>query len=187
MPCRPARLPFLFVISVAALAACQPGGRMDARVDAQIDALMGETPYTAPAEQALTNMCLGDSALTQRLADAVNAARAGQGKTTLVANEKLNQIAQSHACDMATHAQAMVAGTNGSNVVDRARSVKYPTCGLAQLVAVGGTPEATVRSWLGSVPHRTELLGQTSAELGTGAMQGADGRIYWSVVQGAAC
>lgn len=140
-----------------------------------------------PPEQALTNMCLGDSALTQRLADAVNAAREGEGKTVLARNATLDQIAQSHACDMAMRGQATVAGSNGSNVVDRARAVDYPTCGLVQLVGTGASPEALVNSWLRSQPHRVELLGQPSVEIGTGAMQGPKGQIYWSVVQGEKC
>jgi uncharacterized protein YkwD len=174
-------------MAVAALAACQPGGRLDARVDAEIGAMQGETPHMPPPEQALTNMCLGDSALTQRLADAVNAARSGQGKTVLAANDKLGEIAQSHACDMAMRGQVTVAGSNGSNVVDRARAVGYPTCGLVQLVGMGGSPEALIESWLRSQPHRDELLGQPSAEIGAGAMQGPNAQIYWSVVQGEKC
>lgn len=130
---------------------------------------------------------LGDPADSQTMVEAVNAARGAQGKTILKNNVQLTEIAQRHACDIAATGQPSVAGSRGSNVVDRARAVGYPTCSVAQLVAVGGTAEGTVASWLVSLPHRAELLGQTSDEIGVGITRDASGRAWWSVVLGEDC
>ncbi len=170
-------------LSAALLTACQQGGGFDAPVIP----LTGVDAPADPAEEALAAICTGDAALQERMGEAVNAARAANGKVLLTANDDLIRIAQSHACDVAAMGRATVAGSNGSNVVDRARAVGYPTCGVAQLVAAGGTPEGVVAAWLRSEPHRVELMGQSSTELGTGVVRGADGRLWWSVVLGDDC
>lgn len=171
------------ILSAAALAACQPG----VGVTPDIDTLLGADIPEMPADEALAAMCAGDPALQQEMAEAVNAARTAEGKVLLDPNEKLTEIAQSHACDVAATGRATVAGSNGSSIVDRARAVGYPPCGVAQLVSVGGTPAGVVAGWLGSDPHRVELLGQSSEEIGTGVVRGADGRLWWSVVLGNDC
>jgi len=170
------------MICLVMLAACEPGNRVSAETDP-----LGAGDTAVPADQALAAMCSGDAGQQAAMADAVNAARAAQGKIVLAPNAKLNQIAQSHACDVAAMGRATVAGSNGSNVVDRARAVDYPTCGVAQLVSIGGSPSGVVAGWLGSEPHRVELLGQSSDEVGAGAARGPDGRLWWSVVLGDDC
>lgn len=140
-----------------------------------------------PAEQALAAQCVGDAALSARLSSAVNAARSAEGKTVLETVAPLDLIAQSHACDMARMGRPGVAGSNGSNVVDRARAVDYPTCGVVQLVGVGGTPETTVSTWLSPGPQREQVLGQLSYQIGSGVAVGADGRLWHSTVLGNNC
>lgn len=171
------------MLSVAALAACQPQDP----VGTGAGLLLGEDRPAPPAEQSLAAICTGDPALQQQMIDALNGARAAEGKTILDADPRLVEIAQSHACDTAAMGRATVAGSNGSNVVDRARAVGYPTCGVAQLVSVGGTPSAVVSGWLGSAPHRVEMLGQSSDQIGAGVIRGGDGRLWWSVVLGDNC
>ncbi|MGZ3216352.1 CAP domain-containing protein [Paracoccus sp. T5] len=140
-----------------------------------------------PAEQALAAQCSGDATLSARLSSAVNAARSAEGKTLLETVAPLDQIAQSHACDMARMGRASVAGSNGSNVVDRARAVEYPTCGVVQLVGAGGTPEGTVSAWLVPGPQREQVLGQLSYQIGSGVARGSDGRLWHSTVLGNNC
>lgn len=145
---------------------------------------------TAPkpaAEEALAVECRGDAPAAARLTSAVRAARAADGKTDLEEAELLNRIAAAHACDMAQMGRADVAGSNGSNVVDRARSVGYPTCGVVQLVGTGGSPEGTVQAWLVPGPQREQVLGQLSYQIGSGVARSADGRVWNSVVLGNNC
>ena len=75
---------------------------------------------------------------------------------------------------MAQRSRVDVEGSNGSSVVDRARAVGYPVCGVGQLAGRGGSPAEAVAGWLALGPQRTELLGQTSRELGSGQATGAD-------------
>ncbi len=140
-----------------------------------------------PAEEALAVSCRGDAAIAAQLDAAVNAARQAEGKTLLDTAPLLTRIAPSHACDMAALGRVDVEGSNGSSVVDRARAVGYPVCGVVQLVGRGGGPADAVAGWLVREAQRTELLGQTSRQVGSGYATGADGTAYYSVVLGDDC
>ena len=164
-------------LSLSVLSACQEGATLT---------MPGSQPEP-PAEQALAAACTGDAALAARLDAAVNAAREAEGKTLLEPAPRLAQIAQSHACDMAATGRVDVEGSNGSSVVDRARAVGYPTCGVVQLVWRGGGAADAVANWLVRDAQRTELLGQASRQVGSGQATGADGRVYHSVVLGDNC
>ena len=165
-------------LSLAAVAACQQGIRT---------AMPWETPTVPPAEESLAAQCAGDPAIAAQLDGAVNAARGSQGKTPLAPAPLLAQIAHSHACDMAGRGRVDVEGSYGSSVVDRARAVGYPVCGVVQLVGRGGSPEDAVARWLAAEAQRTELLGQASRQIGSGHAVGADGTAYYSVVLGDDC
>lgn len=162
------------LISVMALAAC---GRDRGAVPA--DSTLSGDPGAAA--------CTVDPLLQAGMIDAVNAARVGQGKTVLKVDDRLNAIAQSHACDVAASGQASVIGSDGRGIVDRARAVRYPTCGVAQLVSVGGSASGAVGQWLASVPHREQVLAQTPDEIGAGVARGPDGLLRWSLVLGNDC
>ncbi len=164
--------PMLTVGSVLLIAACQP----------QIP-----RPIASVPEEGLAASCPGVPEAAERLNQLVNTARVAEAKSPLAVSEKLNLIALSHACDMAMMQQLDVAGSNGSNVVDRARSVDYPTCGVVQLVQVGQTPEGAVVSWMVPGPQREQVLGQLSYEVGSGVARGPDGRLWLSTVMGNDC
>lgn len=171
---------FAFALSFTALTACQP-------TDGFLPRFTDE-PVSAPSGSDLSGMmCAGDPALSERMAEAINVAREGEGKTLLETDGTLSSIAQSHACDIAAIGHASVAGSDGSNVVDRARTAGYSSCGVTQLVSVDDSPEGIVGGWMNSVPHRTELLSQLNEEIGVGVTRGSDGRMWWSVVMGASC
>ena len=160
--------------AVVALAGCQSG-------------FPRLTQPQPPAEEALALQCNGDAQAAQQLRDGIAAARSTEGKTELAESDQLNRIAATHACDMARMGRPDVAGSNGSNVVDRARAVGYPTCGVTQLVGQGSSAPATVAQWMVPGPNREQVLGQLSYEVGSGAARGADGRIWHSVVLGNDC
>lgn len=166
--------PSLALAAALALSACQ--------MPAPVSAVDQPT-----AEQTLATECSGDGAAAMQLSAGVNAARTAEAKTVLEVSADLDRIALSHACDMARMGRADVAGSNGSNVVDRARSVGYPTCGVVQLVGAGGTPAGTVAAWLVPGPQREQVLGQLSYQIGSGVARGADGRLWHSTVLGNNC
>lgn len=164
------------VTGLAALSACTPPGGL------------GPDPAVeAPVEQALAAECSGDAAQAAQMATSVNATRAAEGKTGLASDARLDQIALSHACDMARGGRLDVAGSNGSNVVDRARAVGYPTCGVVQLVGQGSSAMAVLGSWMALPPQREQVLGQLSYQIGSGVARGADGRLWHSTVLGNNC
>lgn len=150
----------------------------------------GNAVFNQPTDvqqQALVPQCTGDAPTADRLRELVAASRAAQGKETLKENDLLNRIALYHACDMARTGRADVAGSDGSNVVDRARAVGFPTCSVTQLVGAGGTADGTVAGWLSQDAQRVQILGQSDAAIGSGAARGADGRMWHSVVLGDNC
>lgn len=168
---------FAAAASLAVLAACQPG--------IGLEMPWGRAP--APAEQSLAAQCAVNPAIVARLDGAVNAARQAEGKRVLDSAPLLAQAAQSHACDMARTGRVDVEGSNGSSVVDRARALGYPACGVVQLVARSDSPAMAVMAWMGGEAQRTELLGQTSRQVGSGFAPGPDGQGYYSVVLGNDC
>jgi uncharacterized protein YkwD len=166
--------------ALVSLTACTTGG------EPVLVGLMVPAPE-APVEQALAAECTGDAAQADQMSASVNATRAAEGKTALRVDERLDQIALSHACDMARQGRLDVAGSNGSNVVDRARAVGYPTCGVVQLVGRGTSPMAVLGNWMTLPPQREQVLGQLSYQIGSGAVRGADGQVWHSVVLGNNC
>lgn len=173
----------LVLIPLLALAGC---GGVAQRGAMMADRLTGGAPAPA-ADAALADSCPADPAAAGALAQMVNEARAAEGRRILGPDKRLVRIAKSHACDMARSGRVDVAGSNGSNVVDRARAADYPTCGVTQLVARGGTPAGIMAQWLQPGPYRDQVLGQLNAEIGSGTARGADGQLYYSVVMGNDC
>lgn len=165
---------------LATLAAC------NSTMPTGLDGHAGPAPEP-PAEQALAAVCSGDAALAGQMTEVMNATRSAEGKTVLAPDARLDRIAVSHACDMAGRGRLDVAGSNGSNVVDRARAVDYPTCGVVQLVGRGGNPPGVVSTWLGQQAQREQVLGQLSYQIGSGAVRGPDGLVWYSVVLGNNC
>lgn len=182
----------LIALSVCAtlMAACQPGGGVSVAgfsLEGR-ELIPVETGSPAhPAQETLAASCSHDGINAGAMVEAVNAVRGSDGKVILSAESRLDDVAQSHACDMVRSGKATVAGSNGSSIVDRSRAVGYPTCGVIQLVAVGGSASEVVSRWMASPPHREQLLGDLSDDVGAGVTLGPDGRRWWSLVIGDNC
>lgn len=169
---------------IGLLAACEPDPQtgvivLDGEVETGVPA--------APADESLAASCVRDDAEADTLIDAVKAIRAAEGKVVLTEDDRLNRVAQTHSCDMERMGRVTVAGSNGSSVVDRARSVNYPTCGVIQMAWRGGTAAEAVAAGMRSDAHREQILGQLSDDIGAGVTVGADGRRWWSLVIGDNC
>lgn len=174
----------------ALLAACESGTVWnDPAYSPEIVDPMSVGAVTPPAayEETLAASCQRDDLQADALIEAVNAARRAEGKTILKVDNKLNLIAQGHACDMAAAGRVTVAGSDGSSVVNRARAAHYPPCGVIQIVWRGGSATEAVAAGMRSDPHREQLLGQFSDDIGAGVTTGPDGRNWWSLVIGDNC
>lgn len=169
---------------IGLLAACEPNPRTGA---IQLDGEVETGIPAAPAGESLAASCVRDDAEADTLIEAVRAVRAAEGKVVLDESDKLNSVAQTHSCDMQRMDRVTVVGSNGSSVVDRARSVNYPTCGVIQMAWLGGTATEAVAAGMRSDAHREQLLGQLSDDIGAGVTVGPDGRRWWSLVIGDNC
>ena len=122
----------------------------------------------------------GAEAAAARLLDGVNLARARAGLRGLRPASGLQRAAQAHACDNARTGRLTHTGSDGSAPADRIRRAGYRPALTSENVAVGyRTPAAVVDGWMGSRPHRRNILSARATEVGFGLARGADGRLHW--------
>jgi uncharacterized protein YkwD len=113
----------------------------------------------------------------------VNAARKSAGLNALAASDALQAAAQKHACDIAARDQLSHTGSNGSSVSGRIKSEGYRFRVANENVAVGSKgPDGAVAQWMGSPPHRANILKSGTREIGVGVAVARDGSQYWVMV-----
>ena len=91
----------------------------------------------------------------------INAQRRAAGLRPLQQHESLRNAAFAHACDMAQMGRMTHTGSNGSNVMQRARAHGLTTCTIAENTAWGRPyeqPNDLVRGWMNSSGHRHNIL-----------------------------
>ncbi|MFV0384845.1 CAP domain-containing protein [Paracoccus sp. (in: a-proteobacteria)] len=173
--------PAIAALCLLALVACQSAPSIDAIMPG--DAPSGQEPI--PVADSM--VCNGDVDQAQRMVEAVNNLRGGQGRSLLKTDRKLTEIALKQACDISALGRESVVGADGSGITDRAKAVGFRSCGVGQLVAIGRSADAVIARWFASEGHRIALLEQTNDRIGVGAVTGQDGRMWWSVVIGEKC
>lgn len=113
-----------------------------------------------------------------------NRARAEKKSPRLEVSRTLQEAAQAHAEEMASRARMTHRGADGSDVVDRIQTLGYRYRRCGENIAYGHyTPEAVMRGWLTSLPHRKNIQGGFS-QAGFGYAIGKDGTPYWCVTFG---
>ena len=111
----------------------------------------------------------------------LNALRADAGRAPLRYSDRLERIARLHAEDMARNGFFAHEGSNGSTLGDRASSMGYGFCFIAENIAKGQRTRAEVMSsWEESRGHRRNMLDKRATEIG---LARADGAI-WVMVLG---
>lgn len=119
-----------------------------------------------------------------RLVELHNQERAKEDLPPLTLNPKLTEAAQLHAEDMAQHLKMSHEGSDGSNPGERLERQGYSYRGYGENVAFSQrTPEAVMRAWMNSPPHRANILNPFT-EIGVGVAQGRDRKRYWCVTFG---
>ena len=106
----------------------------------------------------------------------VNAERRERGLAPLRGQKRLRTAARRHSRDMTRRRYFDHISPDGRSMVDRARRVHYVTARaswrLAENIAWGmasrATPAATVRSWMRSPGHRSNILDAGMREAGVG-------------------
>jgi uncharacterized protein YkwD len=114
----------------------------------------------------------------------VNRERQSRGLRKLDRNRKLQRAAQRHTDKMASSGCFAHECPGEGDLTDRLENVNYLTSGLskwiyAENVAWGpgnrGTPKAIVNAWMGSPPHRANILHPSFRDVGVGVEPGTPG------------
>jgi uncharacterized protein YkwD len=122
-----------------------------------------------------------------RMVELVNAERAAAGLTPLELSEELTAAAQVQSEGMAYTGVIGHTGADGRGPADRISDAGYPWLRCGENIAVGQpTPEEAMAFWMGSPPHRANILDPAMREIGVGYLwlPGGYGH-YWTITLGA--
>ena len=118
-----------------------------------------------------------------QLHDLTNRARRAAGcREDLREDDALHKAARDHSRDMAAGDALSHEGYEGSSPPDRMADAGYDTsAGWGENIAAGyDTPRAVMAAWLGSAPHRKNILNCDFAALGVGIARAINGTLYWT-------
>ncbi len=119
---------------------------------------------------------LADAAISK----AVNDVRAGKGRKALVYSQRLEQVAQAHANDMAKRGFFSHTGSNGSNVGKRVSRAGYKWCFVAENIGKGQTSFSQVmNTWVNSSGHYKNIVARKAREF---AVARAPGNLWVMVL-----
>ncbi|MER7401797.1 CAP domain-containing protein [Streptomyces sp. NPDC000070] len=111
----------------------------------------------------------------------VNRHRAQAGCGPVRLRHALNRAARRHSADMARGQRLSHTGSDGSSPAARMRAAGYHPRHSAEVIASGpGTPEAAVRTWMHSAPHRAIVLTCRYKHAGVGVAGGSGGP-WWTL------
>jgi uncharacterized protein YkwD len=126
---------------------------------------------------------LGD--LRAQVIAEVNAQRGASGLPALQQNDRLENAAQSLACDNAARQIVSHQSADGTQLQGRLRNAGYRYRSASENTQMGAdTPADAVGWWMGSSGHRANILTRGITEAGVGVAV-SDGRLYWVVNFGA--
>lgn len=117
----------------------------------------------------------------------INAERSARGLKPISGNERLQSAAQWMAEDMARHQMLQHTDSRHRDVAARLEAFGYNGARvMAENIAKGQkTPDAVVKAWLQSPPHRANLLHPEVQEAGIGHARHQHGQHYWVLDVGA--
>jgi len=117
----------------------------------------------------------------QAVLDLVNAERAKEKLSPLKISELLTKAARDHSSNMAKQGK-LDHKLDDKGPGERVKDVGYEWSSVAENIAHGqDTPAAAMETWMGSDPHKANILGQYT-EFGIGIATDAEGRRYWTQV-----
>jgi hypothetical protein len=116
----------------------------------------------------------------------VNAERSKVGAVSIWMKGQLNNAAQRHTRDMATHNWFSHTGTDGSTydsrIADSGYFTGYSTIGCGENIAAGNwCPHFTMDQWMNSSGHRANILNTSCRHIGLGYSYSASStyKHYW--------
>ena len=115
----------------------------------------------------------------QALLDRTNAERKAAGVAALKSSPKLFAAARGHATNMAKQ-DKLAHDLDGKTFGDRIKATGYEYAAAAENIAKGQpTPKEAVESWMGSPPHKANLLNGEYTEVGLAVAKNDAGERYW--------
>jgi len=115
------------------------------------------------------------STFARRVVEITNQKRVKNGCPKLTLNSRLTAAAQRHSDDMAAHDFIEHTGSDGSNPGDRISDAGYEDNWWAEnIVGASRTPKEAVDAWMGSKPHRKNILNCELTEIGVGYSKNTD-------------
>jgi uncharacterized protein YkwD len=129
-------------------------------------------PFAAPEEASLVEL--------------VNAQRAAAGLAPLIVSSELTAAAQEQSAAMAATGHISHTGLDGRGPAQRIADAGYHWLRCGENIAVGQTtPEEVVSFWMGSPPHRANILDPGMREIGAGYVGQSSGYgHYWTITLG---
>lgn len=116
----------------------------------------------------------GELPVSTRVIAAMNAERTRRGLPALTEDPVLNVIALDWAEQMARNRR--ISHGNFTGRIEAA----YPNSAAAENVAAGyGSVDEVMTGWMGSAPHRANILGLHFTLVGIGRAVDANGTVYW--------
>lgn len=145
---------------------------------------VGSATSVSPAPVAVGVSATGEE---NRLIDLINAQRRARGESALVLDGELMRIARLHSQNMARSGVLDHVGTDGLDVVGRARAVGMRGwSALGENIAYNQNfddPAAfAVERWMLSSKHRDNILDSMFTHTGLGVARSADGRVFFTQV-----
>jgi uncharacterized protein YkwD len=124
------------------------------------------------------------SADEKKLLELINKERAQEKLPPMVADPVLCKVARAHSANMARKGD-MSHVLDGKNPADRVRESGYDYLKIGENIGVGedGAPlEDAVKGWMGSPPHRVNILNRRFQETGIGIVRNDKGETYYTQV-----
>ena len=115
----------------------------------------------------------------------INAERAALGLNALLLDLGLDQAAEAHSLDMATHSCFSHDSCNGTLWSTRIKGYYNENTALGEIIGAGyATAEAVVAGWMNSPGHKANILDASFKVAGVGLVNGVVGsayQTYWTV------
>ena len=130
----------------------------------------------------------GDTAEIQfRLLDGVNALRAASGAGQVQLSAELNAAAATHSRDMSVQNRPWHFGSDGSSPLDRVQRAGYQGTLLGENISETYESELeTLSAWMQQPDTRDVILDPRGSDLGVAWFQEPSGKIWWTLIVGAA-
>jgi uncharacterized protein YkwD len=128
-----------------------------------------------------------ETEVSYRMLDGINALRRARNAPQLAFNAALNAAAASHSRDMSVQNRPWHFGSDGSSPLVRVQRVGYTGKLLGQLISETYQTELeTLSSWMAQADTRDVILDARATELGFAWFQEPSGKIWWTLLLGAA-